>query len=239
MKTALVTGGAAGIGRRIVKKLYEDGFKVAIAYNTSEEEAVKLRRLLPGCIAVKCDVSSPRQVNDLYDKAIEKLGAIDVVVNNAGVAYTGLLQEMSDEDIDRLVGVDLKGVIYSCRKAASVMVPQHRGCIINISSVWGLVGASCEAVYSACKGGIITLTKALAKELGPVGIRVNCVSPGVIRTKMLDCYTEDELQALADETPLSRLGDPCDIAWAVRFLAGEGAGFITGCNLTVDGGFSL
>lgn len=166
-------------------------------------------------------------------------GKIDLVVNNAGMAYSGLLQDMTENEINSLIAADLTGVIYSCRFAADCMVKNHSGNIINISSVWGVAGASCEAVYSAAKGGVIAFTKAMAKELAPSGIRVNCISPGVIKTKMLDCYTLDDLQSLADETPLGRIGTPADVAKAVKFLSSDDSEFITGQNLIVDGGFIL
>ena len=162
-----------------------------------------------------------------------------MVVNRAGVAHTDLVQDMSRRQINRVVQTDLTGTIFSCKFAGGIMARQHFGNIINIASVWGVCGASCEAVYSRAKGGIIAFTKALAKELAPCKVRVNCISPGVIKTKMLDCYTRRELEDLAGETPLERLGLPADIAETAAFLAGESSSFITGQNIVVDGGFIL
>lgn len=233
MKTALVTGASGGIGGRIAKSLAEAGYLVAAVHNRGSQPEYE------NCTAFKCDISDYRQVEELYKNVIKEFEHIDLVVNCAGCAYTGLLQDMTGRDIDKILFADLRGTIYSTKFAAQHMVKRHRGNIINISSVWGVAGASCEAVYSAAKGGIISFTKAMAKELGTSGIRVNCISPGVINTKMLDCYTDEDLRRLAQDTPLSRIGQPEDIARAVMFLAGEQASFITGQNLIVDGGFIL
>ncbi len=239
MKTALITGASGGIGGAIAEQLYNDGWQLALVYNNNKTAVEKLCSLLPGAAAFRCNISDFSRVEKLYSDVISAFGKIDLVVNNAGAAYTGLLQDMSQLEIDSLIATDLTGVIYSTRFAADHMVKNHRGNIINISSVWGVAGASCEAVYSACKGGVIAFTKAMAKELAPSGIRVNCISPGVIRTRMLDCYTDRDLQALAEETPLERIGAPQDVAKAVKFLSGEDSSFITGQNIIVDGGFIL
>lgn len=239
MKTALITGASGGIGSEIARELDRAGYRLAITYNKNREEAEKLRGSLSDAAVFQCNISSFASVEKLYSDVIDTFGKIDLVVNNAGSAYTGLLQDMSEAEIDSLIATDLTGVIYSTRFAAAHMVKNHSGNIINISSVWGIAGASCEAVYSAAKGGVIAFTKAMAKELAPSGIRVNCISPGVIKTKMLDCYSNDDLQALADETPLERIGTPIDVAKAVKFLSSEDSDFITGQNLTVDGGFIL
>ncbi len=239
MKTAIITGASGGIGREIAIRLYNSGWQTAIVYNNGRENAEKLQKDLPGSAVFKCNISDFSQVEKLYADVYATFGSIDLVVNNAGAAYTGLLQDMTQREIDCLIATDLTGVIYSTRFAANYMVKKHRGNIINISSVWGVAGASCEAVYSACKGGVIAFTKAMAKELAPSGIRVNCISPGVIKTKMLDCYTDRDLQVLEEETPLERLGTTEDIAKAVKFLSSEDSSFITGQNIIVDGGFIL
>lgn len=239
MKTVIVTGASGGIGGAIALKLAEDGWQVAAVYNTGKDRARRLRKNSQAIKTYQCDISDYDSVERLFGAVQADFGGIDGLVNCAGTAYSGLLQDMGREDIDRIVARDLTGTLYCCKFAAGIMVKKHRGVILNISSVWGLYGASCEAVYSACKGGIVTFTKALAKELGPSGIRVNCISPGVIKTKMLDCYTRQDLQALADETPLGMLGTPEDVARAARFLMSENSRFITGHNLSVDGGFAL
>lgn len=239
MKTVLITGASGGIGAEIAKELDRAGYALAITYNTGKENAEILCSQLNNAQAFHCDISSFESVEKLYSGVLSAFGSIDAVVNNAGTAYTGLVQDMTEGEILHLVNTDLNGVIYSTKFAANHMVKNHIGVIVNISSIWGVVGASCEAVYSAAKGGVVTFTKAMAKELGFSGVRVNCVSPGVIKTKMLDCYSAEDLQALADETPLGRIGTPQDVAKAVKFLISDDASFITGQNLIVDGGISL
>ena len=239
MKTALITGASGGIGAEIATRLSQAGYALAITYNKNKDSAEKLCAQLGNAVAFHCDISSFSSVEKLFADVITAFGRIDAVVNNAGAAYSGLLQDMTEREILNIINTDLNGVIYSTKFAANHMVKNHCGVIVNISSVWGVVGASCEAVYSAAKGGVITFTKAMAKELAPSGIRVNCISPGVIKTKMLDCYTADDLQALADETPLGRIGTTDDVAKAVKFLISDDASFITGQNLIVDGGFIL
>ncbi len=239
MKTVLITGASGGIGTAIAKEMDKAGYAVALTYNKNKEKAENLCAQLNNAQAFQCDISSFASVEKLYADVTAAFGSIDAVVNNAGTAFTGLVQDMTEAQILHLTNTDLNGVIYSSRFAAEHMVKKHTGVIVNISSIWGVVGASCEAVYSAAKGGVITFTKALAKELGYSGVRVNCVSPGVIKTPMLDCYSADDLQALADETPLGRIGQPEDVAKAVKFLISDDASFITGQNLVVDGGISL
>ena len=239
MKTVLITGASGGIGAAIAKEMDKAGYAVALTYNKNKESAEKLCGELQNAQAFQCDISSFESVEKLYSDVISAFGGIDAVVNNAGTAYTGLVQDMTESEILHLINTDLNGVIYSTKFAAKHMVKKHCGAIVNISSIWGVVGASCEAVYSAAKGGVVTFTKAMAKEIGPSGVRVNCVSPGVIKTAMLDVYSQEDLQALADETPLGRIGTPSDVAKAVRFLISDDASFITGQNLVVDGGISL
>ncbi len=239
MKTVLITGASGGIGAGIARELATAGYNLAITYNKNKESAEKLCAELPSAQVFQCDISSFDSVEKLYTDVIAAFGRIDAVVNNAGTAFTGLVQDMTEAEILHLINTDLNGVIYSTKFAAKHMVKNHSGVIVNISSIWGVVGASCEAVYSAAKGGVVTFTKAMAKELGFSGIRVNCVSPGVIKTPMLDRYTAEDLQALADETPLGRTGSPEDVAKAVKFLISDDASFITGQNLIVDGGISL
>ncbi|MBQ8149896.1 MAG: 3-oxoacyl-ACP reductase FabG [Clostridia bacterium] len=236
MKTALITGGSRGIGAAIVRALTAQGWRAAFCYKSSQEAAEQLSRET-GAIALRCDVVDSRQVRAMTDEALRQLGHIDLLVNNAGVAWQGLLTDMTDDDWRVVLDTSLTAAFYTCRAVLPGMVSRKSGRVINISSIWGRVGASCEAAYSAAKAGLIGLTKALAKEVGPSGITANCLCPGVIRTDMLACYTDGDLAALADETPLGRLGTPEDVAAAVCWLADDSASFITGQVIGVDGGF--
>ena len=235
-KTVLITGASRGIGRACAEVFAQNGYSVAINYNKSEAQALKLAQKLreSGCDAdvFKADVSKSDQVNAMQAWAKERFGHIDVLINNAGISIAGLLTDLSDSQWDELRGVCLDGTVYCSRAFLPDMVRIHSGCIINISSVWGVRGASYEAAYSAVKAGIIGLTLALSKEYAPSGIRVNCIAPGVIDTDMSRCY---DLEALAEETPLGRVGQPEEIAEAALFLAQ--AGFVTGQVLGADGGF--
>ena len=233
MKTAIITGASGGIGNAISEILSKEGYRVALIYNKTEP------RLFENCTAFQCDVTDYESLGIVYKSVYEKYGRIDAVVNCHGTAQTVQIQDAEKDDIDGMIMTDLTSVIYSCKYAAEYMLKRYSGAILNISSVWGVAGASCESVYSRAKGGIISFTKALAKELGYSGIRVNCISPGVIKTKMLDCYSDEDLRSLAEETPLYRLGTPGDIAETAAFLLSEKASFITGQNITVDGGFIL
>ena len=239
---AVVTGASGGIGSAVALRLARDGYKIAVNYNSDERAALdvveKIKSIGGQAAAIKADISREEDVLRLFNEA-ERLGEAEVLVNNAGVSYIGLLQDMALEDIKKVIGVDLLGAVLCSKEAAKEMVKRKRGCIINVSSMWGEVGASCEAVYSACKAGVIGLTKALAKELGPSGIRVNCVSPGVINTKMNAGLNEETLKELREETPLERIGAPEDVAEAVAFLASGRASFITGEVLPVNGGFTV
>lgn len=236
MKTALITGGSRGIGAATVRVLCQNGWRVAFCYRQSREQAQQLAQET-GAIAISCDVTDSAQVRQMVGEAMKQLRHIDLLVNNAGVAWQGLLTDMTDEDWRRVLDSSLSAAFFACREVLPGMISQRCGCIVNISSIWGRVGASCEAAYSAAKAGLIGLTKALAKEAGPSGVRVNCLCPGVIRTDMLSCYTEEDLSALAEETPLGRLGTPEDVAHAVAWLADDRAAFITGQVIGVDGGF--
>ncbi len=238
MKTALVTGASKGIGRQIAITLAEKGYTVIGTYN-STNDGLDIISKLHGIIYTKCDVSDYSDVLSLFAHIKDSFKTLDCVVNCAGVSWVGLVQDMTEKDITKLVGTNLNGTIYVTQQAADIMVRQHAGCIVNISSVWGNNGASCEAVYSATKGGVNAFTKAMAQELAPSGIRVNAVCPGVIKTDMLNCFTAEDLKSLADETPLGRLGTTQDVADAVEFLVSEKASFITGQIITVDGGFAM
>ena len=243
MKTAVVTGASRGIGAACAAELARNGFSVAVNYRVNKSAAESVVNAVSAAggqaFAVKADVSVPEEVAAMFKAVKERFGSVSLLVNNAGISHIGLLQDMTDGEIRRQLEVNLMGAIVCSREAARQMIPRKSGSIINIASMWGEVGASCEAVYSACKAGIIGFTKALAKELGPSGIRVNCVSPGVIRTDMNSELTADTLRELEEETPLLRIGSPEDVAKAVAFLAREESSFITGQVLPVNGGITV
>ena len=238
MKTALITGASGGIGSAIAQRLAQEGFLPVLHYcSTSdgmEEQAAKL-----GGFSVQADLSDVSAIEHMAQAVLDRTGRVDVLVNNAAVSVSGLLTDITPAQRRRLFEVNVLGAIECTRVLLPQMVHRKNGCILNISSMWGQVGASCEVDYSASKAALIGFTKALAQEVAPSGIHVNCIAPGVIRTRMLDCYDEDTLQALADETPLGRLGTPEDIAAAAAFLCGGGAEFITGQVLGVNGGFVI
>lgn len=240
-KTALITGASAGIGAQTALYFAQKGYSVAINYCKSREKAEKLKNEIEktGVKAeiYKADVKKSAEVNAMVESVIKDFKTLDVLVNNAGISRQKLFTDITDDEWNDMISTNLSGVFYAARAALKHMIPRHSGNIVNISSIWGVSGASCEVHYSAAKGGVISLTKALAKEVAPSNIRVNCVAPGVIMTDMCRCLGEETLSALKDETPLCRLGTPLDIARVVYFLASEEAGFITGQTITADGGF--
>lgn len=235
---ALVTGASGGIGSAIARRLAADGYTVALHYYKGKSAAEELAAELGG-IAVDADISDFSQIDRMVDTVIEKLGSIDLLVCNAGVSVTGLFQDITDAGAMRLFAVNVGGVMHTAKRALPSMLRRHSGNIITVASIWGEVGAACEVHYSASKAAVIGFTKALAKEVGPSGIRVNCVSPGVIDTPMNAAHSAETMAELADETPLGRIGSPMDIADAVSFLASGQASFITGQILPVNGGFGV
>ena len=240
METALITGGSRGIGAAIAAALARAGYAVAINYNHSAEAAEALAASLRAegrtALPVQADVSDPEQVAAMFAAVERQLGAVSVLVNNAGIAQQKLFTDLSDADWRRMMGVHLDGAFYCCRAALPAMIRARYGRILNIASMWGQVGGSCEVHYSAAKAGLIGLTKALAKEEGPSGITVNCIAPGVVDTDMMASFSAEDRAALADETPVCRLGNADEVAAAAVFLCSPAAGFITGQVLGVNGG---
>lgn len=242
-KIAVVTGGASGIGEATVRKLCADGFPVVINYFSSEAKAEALATELSyngfDIMTVKADVSQSQEVNEMIEKVAADFGTPYVLVNNSGIAQQKLFTDITDDDWNKMLGIDLTGVFNCCRSVLPYMIHEKQGRIVNISSMWGQVGASCEVHYSAAKAGVIGLTKALAQEVAPSGITVNCVAPGAIETKMMSSFTQDDIAALCEEIPLMRLGKPKEVAAAVAFLASDSAGYITGQVLGVNGGMVI
>ncbi|MBQ8296441.1 MAG: 3-oxoacyl-ACP reductase FabG [Ruminococcus sp.] len=237
-KTALVTGGTGGIGEAICRKLAWDGYFVIINFTRSIEKAESLAAEIGG-IPCGFDVSDRDAVNAAISDVNEKHGSVELLVNNAGVSEIDLFTHIPTDISDRIMNINLNGTLNCSRAVLPAMISRKSGCIINISSMWGQCGASCEVDYSASKAGIIGFTKALAKEVGLSGIRVNCVSPGFILTEMNSRFSPDELEAIREEIPLGIFGKPDHVADAVSFLASAHAEFITGQNLAVNGGMVI
>ncbi len=238
MKKVLITGGSRGIGAALVRRFCAEGCKVSFIYNKSENEAAALAETT-GAFAIHADVADKAQLADAVRDAAKEMGGIDILVNNAGVSYIALLSDTDDAAMEKLLSVDLTAAMVASREASRYMIREQNGYIVNIGSVWGRVGASCEAVYSAAKAGLRGFTLALAKELGLSGIRVNLVEPGVIDTDMNAELGEEDIQELIEATPLSRIGKPEEIAEAVFWLCCGKADFVTGQTIGIDGGFGL
>lgn len=231
MKTVLVTGGVRGIGKSIALAFLKKGYRVCAVYSKDEENATKIAAA--GVEVFRADVANEDDVKELF----AKIGRVDVLVNNAGIALVKQIQDVSYAEFNRLMSVNVGGAFLCSREAAKGMIDNRSGLIVNISSVWGEVGGSCESVYSASKAALIGFTKALAKELGWSGVRVNCVSPGVIDTAMNARFSEEDMAAIKDEIPMGRLGDGDDVAKAVLYL--EENDYVTGVDIPVNGGFSI
>ena len=238
MKKVLITGGSRGIGRACVEYFSENGYKTAFIYASNDAAANELSQR-SGALAIKADISSPEEVRAAVVSAIEYLGEIDVLVNNAGIAQIKLFGDITDADWERMISVNLSGAFYVSREVSKGMVSRKSGRIINIGSMWGKCGASCEVHYSATKAGIRGMTMALAKELGPSGVTVNCIEPGVIATDMNAELSEADISELCESTPLCRIGRPEEVAYLAEFLASDKAGFITGQIIGIDGGFAV
>ena len=232
MSTIVVTGGSRGIGAATVELFASHGHRVYFLYEKNHEAANAVAAAT-GAAAICCDVADTAAVQ----AAFRQIPEVDVLICNAGICHYGLMSQMPETDWDRIFAVNVKG-IYNCVNAATpAFLRKQRGCVITVSSMWGQVGASCEAAYSATKGAVIALTKALAQELGPSGIRVNCIAPGVIRTDMCASVAEDVLESMAQDTPVGRNGTPQDVAQAMVYLAD--AEFVTGQVLPVNGGYVI
>lgn len=242
-KVALVTGASRGIGRATAEAFARAGYQVAANYCRSKEQIEQFSAQMEreGCavIPVQADVSDPEQVERMVQAVQQQFGHIDVLVCNAGIARQGLLTDFSPTDWRQMMAVNLDGTFYCCRSVLPGMIRRQSGCIITTSSIWGITGASCEVPYSAAKAGIIGLTRALAKEVGPSGIRVNCIAPGVIDTEMNGNLTPEVMAQLREETPLGIIGTPKQVADLALYLAGEGASFLTGQVISPNGGFLI
>ena len=240
-KIAIVTGASRGIGREVAKELAESGITVIANYNKSEEEAKKLQQELEEqnfkLEIVKADVSKREDVKKLVEYTIEKYGKIDILINNAGISEYKLFTDETDEDWDKLINTNLYSAFAMSQEVIPNMVHNKKGCIINISSIWGIVGGSLEVLYSISKAGLDGMTKALAKELGPSNIRVNSIAPGMINTKMNSKFTEKEIEEIKEEIPLERLGDPQDIAKCVKWLIDDN--YTTGQVISINGGWVI
>lgn len=243
MKYALVTGASRGIGAATAREFARRGWGVAINYNHSAEAAEQLAEELRSfdvpVMTVQADVSDRAQVQNMVDNVLEKFCQLDILVCNAGISETGLISQIDERAWRTLFGVNVDGVHYCCQAVLPHFIHRKAGAVVTVSSMWGQVGGSCEVAYSATKGAVISYTKALAKELGPSGIRVNCVAPGVIDTEMNGHLDADDLKALAEETPLGRIGSAEEVAKTIAFLASEEASFLTGQVIAPNGGLVI
>lgn len=231
-----ITGGSGGIGGAMVREFAARGHNVAFTYKTGKTPAEALEKAVPGSLALYCDVTDASSVNTAVEAAEARFGKIDVLINNAGIAQQKLFTDITEDEWDRMLSVNLKSCFLTCKAVLPQMIGRKSGVIINVSSMWGQVGASCEVHYSAAKSGVIGFTKALAKEVGLSGIRVNCIAPGVIDTAMNAQLSPDDIETLKEEIPLGTVGTPETVAKAAAFLAGEGGEYITGQVLSPNGG---
>ena len=238
-RRVLISGGDRGIGAAAARAFAKAGYQVAVLYHKNAAAAAALEQQIPGCIAVQCDVASRASCELAFHAVEQALGRVDVLVCNAGIAQQKLFTDITPEEWQRMLDVDLTGAFHLCQLALPGMIRRKHGRILTVSSMWGQTGGSCEVHYSAAKAGLIGLTKALAKEEGPSGITVNCVAPGVIETDMMAAFTAEDKAALAEETPVGRLGTAEEVAEMLVFLAGENAGYITGQVFGVNGGLVI
>ena len=238
-RRVLISGGDRGIGAAAARAFAAAGYQVAVLYHQNAAAAAALEQQLPGCIAIQCDVASRASCELAFHAVEQAMGRVDVLVCNAGIAQQKLFTDITPEEWQRMLDVNLSGAFHLCQLALPGMIRRKAGRILTVSSMWGQTGGSCEVHYSAAKAGLIGLTKALAKEEGPSGITVNCVAPGVIDTDMMAAFTAEDKAALAEETPVGRLGSADEVAQLLVFLAGESAGYITGQVFGVNGGLVI
>ena len=240
-KIVLVTGGSNGIGANIVKQLAQHGYTVILNYNKSEKEALEIKsELSKKNIEIdifKADVSNHFEVTKLINFCINKYHRIDVLINNAGISLTGLFTDVTDEEWNKIINNDLYSVFCTTQEVLTNMIMRKEGCIINISSIWGIVGSSCESIYSVAKAGVDGMTKSLAKELGPSNIRVNSIAPGIIDTEMNNCYSAEEIEAIKEEIPLERIGKKGDISKCIEWLIEDE--YTTGQIISINGGWVI
>lgn len=239
MKTVIVTGGSRGIGRAIVEKFANENYNVILNYNKSEFAALDIAKKYSNIEIFKADVSNSKDVEAMINFAESKFGKIDILINNAGISSTGLLQDLSLEEWNKLFETNVTGTFLVTREVLPHMISKKSGKIINISSVWGIVGASTEVAYSASKAAIIGFTKALAKEVGPSGITVNAIAPGIVMTDMVSNLSVDEFEQIRSEIPLGRIGSTDDIANAAFYLASDSADYMTGQIISPNGGWIM
>lgn len=236
MRSVLITGASGGIGSACAELFAQSSYAVAVCYRSNAEAAERLCRKYPNCFPIQADITKPGDLSRLLSLCEYHLSGLDVLVNNAAIAYSGVFDAMSAGEIKKVLDTDLYGAMELTRQALPLLRQSTCARIINVSSMWGVCGGSCEVAYSAAKSGLIGFTKALARELGPSGVTVNCVAPGYIDTPMNAAYSAETVASIVERTPLCRIGQPCDVAQAVLFLASEAASFITAQILGVDGG---
>lgn len=236
-KIVLVTGASRGIGREIAEKLAQKGYQVIANYNKSEEKAKELKEKNPNIDIYKADVSKRDDVHKMVEYIMQKYKKIDVLVNNAGISISGVFTDVTDEEWNKIINNNLYSVFCTTQEVLQNMIARKEGCIINISSIWGIVGSSCETIYSVAKAGVDGMTKSLAKELGPSNIRVNSIAPGIIDTEMNSNYTLDEIEEIKEEIPLERIGKKSDISKCVEWLIDDE--YTTGQIISINGGWVI
>ena len=236
-KVVLITGGSRGIGREIAITLAKKGYQVIANYNKSEEQAEKLKQENTNIEIFKADVSKREEVHKMVEEIIRRYHKIDVLINNAGISESKIFTDVTDEDWNKIINNDLYSAFCTTQEVITSMINRKEGCIINISSIWGLVGSSCETIYSIAKAGIDAMTKSLAKEMGPSNIRVNSIAPGIIDTDMNKCYNQSEIEDIKEKIPLEKIGKTSDIAKCVNWLIEDE--YTTGQVISINGGWVI